>query len=397
MMKREVTLSLVTLAILAGCGGGGDDSPGIAVSPSPPAPTAPSPTATSPIVAPPPATPAAPAPINAAPSQVQNVTITGGQGVVDLAWSHSPESDVAGYLVWRDLTPNFVPKAGNLIYDSSSNTLKDVIAVNQDTSFYYRVAAYDVLNKNLSGTGLSVSQAHAAIVHAPATTPAPNQPPPPPPEPAPGTFILGSVVKKALNSNPFNLGNCNQQYYYYSYNKACDTTAYESVDGKPDKTKQGIQVGFWLGANYMSHYQYPVNYDYGNPNPKFPQAQVSFNIVYPNNIFAFGKTVTTYSDGKEKALTRSDDFQIRDDHKFILNKTAVQWTGVEGEPYFLQFQISTYAPSNTVFKVCMHEYFPGVRRLACTLHDKDSGQYRGTQVLDDSRGLGTTEYLPLNE
>ena len=38
-----------------------------------------------------------------------------------------------------------------------------------------------------------------------------------------------------------------------------------------------------------------------------------------------------------------------------------------------------------------------VRRLACTLRDKDTGQYRGTQVLDDSRGKGVTEYLPPND
>ena len=30
-------------------------------------------------------------------------------------------------------------------------------------------------------------------------------------------------------------------------------------------------------------------------------------------------------------------------------------------------------------------------------HNRDTGQYRGTQVLDDSRGLGVTEYLPVND
>ncbi len=38
-----------------------------------------------------------------------------------------------------------------------------------------------------------------------------------------------------------------------------------------------------------------------------------------------------------------------------------------------------------------------LRRLSCTLHNRDTGAYRGVQVLDDSRGLGVTEYLPLND
>lgn len=239
----------------------------------------------------------------------------------------------------------------------------------------------------------------AAVPIAGVPTPAPNPTPPaPPPEPGPGTYVLGNVVKAALRSNPNNLGNCNQQYYYYSYNTACDTTAYEAVGGKADRSKQGIHVGFWTGATYLSHYSYPTNYDYGNPNPKYPHASTSFQIVYPQNIFALGRTVTTYSNNAEKALVRTQgDFEIRDDHKFILNISAATWNGVDGEPYFLQLQVSTFSPSSTVFKVCMHQYFPGVRRLACTLHDKDSGAYKGTQVLDDSRQLGSTEYLPLNE
>jgi hypothetical protein len=113
--------------------------------------------------------------------------------------------------------------------------------------------------------------------------------------------------------------------------------------------------------------------------------------------------MASYSNGAAKALFRDQgDYVVKDDHKFILNTSAATWYGVEGEPWFVPLQISTYAPSNTVLKICFHKYSPSagtqtVRRLACTLHNKDTGAYRGTQVLDDSRGLGVTEYLPLND
>jgi hypothetical protein len=171
----------------------------------------------------------------------------------------------------------------------------------------------------------------------------------------------------------------------------------------PDKNKDAIYAGFYKSPTRLSHYSYPRGYNYNSPNPKYPEGSVEFSIVYPNGVFALGGTITTWSNGAAKALVRkAGDFVIKDDLKFILNTSAATWEGVEGEPWFVQLQISTYAPSNTVFKICMHEYFPTagtqtLRRLACTLHNKDTGQYRGTQVLDDSRGLGVTEYLPVND
>ena len=243
-----------------------------------------------------------------------------------------------------------------------------------------------------------------APVPSPGSPPAAT-PPAPPPEPAPGTYILGSTVKAALTSkNPTSLANCDgYQYYYYYYRQECDTAAYEARDGVPDRTKDSVHVGFSKSPTALTHYAYPNNYNYNSPNPKFPEGTVSFNIVYPGGVFALGKEMTSWSNGSATALFReSGDFVIKDDHKFILNTSAATWYGVEGSPWFVQLQISTFAPSNTVFKICMHEYFPTagsqtVRRLACTLHNKDTGQYRGTQVLDDSRGLGVTEYLPPND
>jgi hypothetical protein len=140
---------------------------------------------------------------------------------------------------------------------------------------------------------------------------------------------------------------------------------------------------------------------------KYPQAQVNFDIGYSNaGYMTLGRTAYTYGNEVQKPLVRrGGDFEIRDDDKFIINATAAEWRGVEGEPYFLQFQIASFhpkgatvgEPSDHIFKLCLHQYTATVRRLSCTLHHKDNGEYRGVQVLDDSRGLGVTEYLPPND
>jgi len=240
------------------------------------------------------------------------------------------------------------------------------------------------------------------------TPPTPEEPPAPP-EPAPGTYVLGKVVKAALRADPFSLANCaNYQYAYYYYVSECDTAAYESADS----TKDAIYVGYWDQPDRFTHYSYPKHYNYNAPNPKYPEATVEFSVVYPNSIFALSRQLKTSSNGEQVPLVRADgDFEIEDDMKFILDTSAATWKGVEGkEQYFLQLQVSSFHPdgategeaSEFIFKLCMHEYFPSgksaiVRRLACTLHNRDTGAYMGTQVLDDSRGLGSTEYLPLNE
>jgi hypothetical protein len=60
----------------------------------------------------------------------------------------------------------------------------------------------------------------------------------------------------------------------------------------------------------------------------------------------------------------------------------------------VQLQVSDFDPSATVFRLCLHHRLDEVRRLACTLHDRDSAAYRGVQIRDDN-GLGTIEYQTL--
>lgn len=215
----------------------------------------------------------------------------------------------------------------------------------------------------------------APVPTPPAPGPAPTpQPPAPPPQPPEGTFILGKVVKQAMDS---------QTDRFLS-------EAYE--DG--DRTKDLVFVGYYLNSQYFGQYSYPRNYDYNNPYPKYPQAEIQFHLSYLSGWMALGRQIDTWSNGVTAPLVRSEEFEIRDDHKFILNRTAAQWGGVEGNPWFVQLQINEYSASNVVFRLCLHLYLPKVRRLSCTIHERNTGEYRGTEVIDDSRGLGAIRYFP---
>lgn len=374
------TLGIASLVVLAGCGGGSGDStpppasstpPPSAVSPSPPAPTPP-PVAVAPV-------PTAPVAIGA---PVPIVPVVDTKPVDPTPAAPTPEGIPSGATLPTTKTPSgyFYLTTTKLVYVWNDSTGKWDTAVSQP--------------------------------------PPPPAPPPPPPEPAPGTFITGKIVKAALRSNPYgDLGNCaNYRYYYYSYLDTCDAAAFEVKNGNPSRNNAGVYVGFWIadGDTKFLHYSYPRNYDYNNPNSKYPEGSLTFDIVFPNSIFSLGERVISSSGSGSITLMRDKPFEIKDDLKFLLDTSAATWKGVEGkEQYFVQLQISSFHPSASapasdfIFKVCLHEYFPAsrnldgkdafVRRLACTLHNKDTGKYVGTQVLDDSRGLGATEYLPVND
>ena len=88
-------------------------------------------------------------------------------------------------------------------------------------------------------------------------------------------------------------------------------------------------------------------------------------------------------------LLREAPFVIRDIDQFQMDTTVAEWRLARN---FMQLQISTFIPSNTVFRLCLHLALDGTKRLSCTLRDKLNGTMRGVQVLDDSAGLGTIEY-----
>lgn len=369
MIKKRGAAALAVFAVLlTGCGGGGSDDTVVSANPPAPSPApAPSQGSNNPPVA------NAPAPgVTLVRERVEGETI-----------STTPVQDTAA------VDPNPPPPVAPPPAGIPSGA--ELPRTNNNQGYFFLTSTESLYKWNTASGKWDMAAQQPPVAAAPPA-------PPKPAEPAPGTYVLGKVVKAAFASSPSDLGTCSTyQYYYYYYLQDCDTAAYESSNGVPDVTKQAVYVGNYLSTQTFSHYSYPQNYNYASGNPKYPQSSMDFAVVYPGGVFALGKTVTTYSNGQSKALVRDEDFVIKDDLKFILNTSAATWKGVEGDPYFLQLQVSTYAPSSTVFKVCMHQYFPGVRRLACTLHDKDSGDYKGTQVLDDSRQLGSTEYLPLNK
>ncbi len=371
-------LSAVAALMLTACGGGGSDSPGVQVNPTPapsgsPSPSpAPSPGAAQPTPAP------TPVVVQLPPAPVAGTPIP-SQPIVETKPVVQTPAPVAAP------TPTGVPAGATL-------PLR-----NNDQGVFYLTTDQKLYKWNGTSEKWDV-----ATQQPPAPAPAPT--PAAPPQPAEGTYILGKLVKAAMDSNKLVLPGCERAnpYQPYQYQPPCDTTAYPVIDGKVDETKPGVMVNTWKGVHQYQQYSYPMGYTYQVPNPDhIPHASVMFEIDYTDGVSTLGKTISTYSGSIEKALSRPEgDFVIKDDDKFILNTSAATWYGVEGEKdWFVQLQISTFPSSDTVFKLCLHQYFPSsvtgtVRRLSCTLHDKVTGSFRGNQMYDDSRGLGATEYVP---
>jgi len=210
---------------------------------------------------------------------------------------------------------------------------------------------------------------------------------PAPPQPAEGTYILGRVVKDAI------LGQGNNQQF--------EAVEIDRATSLPKANGNKVTVSFYTSPTNFNQYSYLTNNQTGQTSV-FPYGGNDFPVGYSDDgFFSLGRTITayTYVNGisKQTALIRQGgDFEIKDDFKFILDTTSAEWRGTELDPNaFVQLQISSYALSNTVFKLCLHQSFGDVRRLACTLHNKDTGVRRGVQVIDDSRNIGQIEYLPL--
>lgn len=168
----------------------------------------------------------------------------------------------------------------------------------------------------------------------------------------------------------------------------------------PRENGDTVSVNFSTGTRNFSQYAFLTNDQY--TTTKFPWGGVDFPVGFSNaGFFSLGRTILGFSyDGntyKETAMIRQGgDFEIKDDFKFIIDTTSAEWRGTElDRAAFVQLQISSFSASNTVFKLCLHQSFGDVRRLACTLHNKDTGVRRGVQVIDDSRNIGQIEYLPL--
>lgn len=259
------------------------------------------------------------------------------------------------------------------------------------------------------GTAVSPSPAAPPVAAAPSPTPPPAEPPAKAPEPAPipaapkpppapeppapeppaaspppeRPFVYGYLVKAAINS-------------------AADfISAYEvnPVTGLPDTSQDRVLLAMFQGNDWEHRsqpqaYRCPVVEECGPQNEHaYPFHGVFIEkLTTATGEFALGASALWSIAGwqdRNPPLWRDSPFVIRDNDKLTLNTTIAQW---RAEPNFVQLQVSTFDPSNTVFRLCLHLRLDLVRRLACTLHDKDTALLRGAQILDDSAGLGGIEY-----
>ncbi len=96
---------------------------------------------------------------NSAPAALTGISSSGGYRSITISYNANTDPDLAGYQVWMSTTSGFTPGAGNLLFDGNSNkisTQQDPTGTaipNTATTYYFRVAAYDVFGK----TGLNVS------------------------------------------------------------------------------------------------------------------------------------------------------------------------------------------------------------------------------------------------
>ena len=93
---------------------------------------------------------------NAAPAVPSNITAVPGMQNAIITWTPETDIDVSGYYVWFSTTNGFTPGSGN-VNDCGSTAIFQANNLTKGTTYYYRIAAYDVFGKSSSGTGLNVS------------------------------------------------------------------------------------------------------------------------------------------------------------------------------------------------------------------------------------------------
>lgn len=232
-----------------------------------------------------------------------------------------------------------------------------------------------------------VSQTPAPVVPPvnPAPVPQPNQPPAPPPQPAEGTYIPGSVILKALLE------------YKSDGAKHEAWPTVELSQEYPD----AVSVSYYDGGLYFAYDTYPVLYRPYWQQTNFPVSYMQWDVSYNTGDFTLAQNMQVYSGNENTVLWRPEGFTIKSDDKFILNQTFAEWKGVTGTDWFVQLQVQDYNGigadpklSTAAFNLCVHMLVPKVRRLSCTIHDRQTGQFRGVRVVEDSNGLGPVEWLP---
>lgn len=93
---------------------------------------------------------------NAAPAVPGNIAAVDGLQNVIVTWTPDTDTDLAGYIIWWSTSNGFTPGSGNAT-DLGNVALASFNNLLKNTTYYYRIAAYDLFSKSLAGTGLNVS------------------------------------------------------------------------------------------------------------------------------------------------------------------------------------------------------------------------------------------------
>jgi hypothetical protein len=205
-----------------------------------------------------------------------------------------------------------------------------------------------------------------------------------------GTFITGKILRAALQQ----------------FSSATDHLAYPTEQLSNSKYPNVISVQYYTDVRSFNHYTFP--YEFSNPywEPRsFPSSFLYWDAGYTDSVYSLKEDLFAFTtegpNQTEVALHRKDGtFPIKPTDQYKFNATFAEWRGVEDQQWFVQLQVADYhdpsdgSVSNAAFNFCVHQYLPKVRRLACTIHDRNTGDYLGSRLLDDSNGLGSVTYLP---
>jgi predicted phage tail protein len=93
---------------------------------------------------------------NAAPAVPSGISASPGLQSAIISWTPETDIDVAGYIVWYSTTTGFTPSSANAL-DVGGSSVASIVSLVKSTSYFYRVAAYDVFGKSLTGSGMNLS------------------------------------------------------------------------------------------------------------------------------------------------------------------------------------------------------------------------------------------------
>jgi hypothetical protein len=203
---------------------------------------------------------------------------------------------------------------------------------------------------------------------------------------AEGTYILGSMARRAIETGSA------------TYHAAFEVPAGTDTIWLRSDLRSHDRLATWT----MDTIPRPEDCIRCLPNVRaYPASTVVFPLQFRRSeSVSLGSFIyvrhggTQGTQGEAQQLLRRDEgsFRIHDNFKYPLNATIAEWRGLSGDEDFVQLQLATYPLSDAVFKLCLHQSLGEVRRLTCTLHDRQTAARVGVHAFDDSTGAGPVEF-----